>query len=50
MFARTKVRYNKDGSKTEYLQIVESYRDNGKIRQRIICTLGRLDELQDPNR
>jgi len=47
MFARTKVRYNKDGSKVEYLQIVESYRDNGKIRQRVICTLGRLDELQD---
>ncbi|NLU51183.1 MAG: IS1634 family transposase, partial [Syntrophomonadaceae bacterium] len=33
--------------KVEYLQIVESYRDNGKVRQKVICTLGRLDELRD---
>lgn len=47
MFCRTKVRRNKDGSTVEYLQIVESVRQEGKIRQRIICTLGRLDELKD---
>jgi transposase len=47
MFCRTKVRRNKGGSTVEYLQIVESVREEGKIRQRIICTLGRLDELKD---
>jgi hypothetical protein len=29
-----------------YLQIVESYRDQGKPRQRILATLGRLEDLQ----
>src|SRR5947209_3894582 len=28
-----------------YLQIVESYRDKGRVRQRVLATLGRLDEL-----
>lgn len=42
MFARTKTvrRY-------EYLQFVENYRDEGKTRQRVITTLGRLDRLQE---
>lgn len=47
MFVRTKTRINKDGSKVEYLQIVENTRVNGKVRQRVICTLGRLDQLQE---
>ena len=29
-----------------YLQIVESRRDGGQVRQQVIATLGRLDELQ----
>lgn len=29
-----------------YLQIAESYREGGKVRQRILTTLGRLDVLQ----
>ncbi len=29
----------------EYLQLVESYRDEGKVRQRVIGTLGRRDVL-----
>ena len=29
----------------EYLQIVESYREKGKVRQRVIGTIGRTDEL-----
>lgn len=29
----------------QYLQIVEAYRDNGRPRQRIVATLGRLDQL-----
>ena len=41
MFFRTK----KSGKRV-YLQIVESYRDTGRVRQRVIATLGRLDELQ----
>jgi transposase len=31
----------------KYLQIVESYRQGGRVRQRVIATLGRLDKLQD---
>lgn len=45
MFFRAK----KSGSKTqphEYLQIVESYRDSTTVRQRVIATLGRLDQLR----
>jgi hypothetical protein len=30
----------------DYLQIVENYRENGAHRQRVICGLGRLDQLQ----
>lgn len=40
MFFRTK----KSGVRA-YLQIVESFRDAGKPRQRVIATLGRMDEL-----
>ena len=29
-----------------YLQIVESHRTGGRVRQRVIATLGRLDELE----
>ena len=41
MFFRTK----KAGPRT-YLQIVESYRELGRVKQRVIATLGRLDQLQ----
>lgn len=30
----------------EYLQIVESFRENKQVRQRVLSTLGRLDALQ----
>jgi len=33
--------------KYRYLQVVENYWENGKTRQRIIATLGRLDRLQE---
>jgi hypothetical protein len=45
MFFRAK----KSGSRDhphEYLQIVESYRDGSSVRQRVIATLGRLDQLK----
>jgi len=40
------VRRKKNSEGRIYLQIVENYRDRGKIRQRVLCTLGRLDILQ----
>lgn len=45
MFSRVK----KSG-RNEYLQIVENRRENGKVKQRVITTLGRLDELQSKGR
>jgi transposase len=41
MFFRTKT----SGSRS-YLQIVENHWENGRTRQRVIATLGRLDQLQ----
>lgn len=41
MFARIK----KSG-RNEYLQLVENRRDNKKISQRVVATIGRMDELQ----
>ena len=44
------IRVKKGGNKRhphEYLQIVESYRMGRSVRQRVICTLGRLDRLQE---
>ena len=43
------VRVKKSGAKSnshEYLQIVESFRDGKSVRQRVIGTLGRLDQLK----
>jgi hypothetical protein len=40
MFVRTK----RTGS-NEYLQIVQNYREGGKTKQRVIGTLGRVDEF-----
>ena len=41
-----KVRGGSKNKPHDYLQIAESYRDeNGKVRHRTICTLGRLDRL-----
>jgi hypothetical protein len=30
-----------------YLQVVEGYRDGGRVRQRVLLTLGRLDKLRE---
>ena len=44
MFVRLKT--VRSGSRTyQYLQVVENCRDHGRIRQRIVGNLGRLDEL-----
>jgi Transposase DDE domain len=42
MFFRTK----KSGSRA-YLQVVENRWENGRSRQRVVATLGRLDQLQE---
>jgi transposase len=45
MFARIK----KSG-KYQYLQIVQNHKEKGKVRQQVIATIGRLDELQAKGR
>lgn len=47
MYARTKTFTNKDGSKRTYIQIVESVRENDKVRQKVVLNLGRIEELQE---
>jgi hypothetical protein len=44
MFLRVK-RSVQGGQTYEYLQIVESYREGGHVRQRVRTTLGRRDQL-----
>lgn len=44
MFVRLKS-YLSKGNRYEYLQIVESYRDHGAVRQRVVSNIGRLDQL-----
>ncbi len=45
MFARMK----KSG-KYQYLQLVENRKEAGKVRQQVIATVGRLDQLQEKGR
>lgn len=45
MFARVK----KSG-KYQYLQIVENRKEDGKVKQRVITTLGRMDQLKEKDR
>lgn len=45
MFARVK----KSG-KYQYLQIVENRKKNGKVKQRVITTLDRMDQLKEQGR
>ena len=45
MFARVK----KSG-KYQYLQIVENNKEKGKVKQRVIATVGRMDQLQSKGR
>lgn len=46
MFVRVKSARVK-GHEYRYLQIVESYRQGPKVRQRVVANLGRLDQLVD---
>ena len=36
----------KQSGPRQYLQIVENSRHNGRVRQRVLTTLGRLDQLK----
>ena len=49
MFARIKHGGNRKHPH-DYLQIVESYREDGKPKQRVIANLGRFDKLVDSGR
>ena len=46
MYPRVVKARNKDGSVRHYLQLVRSYRKNGKVHQGLICSIGRLGVLQ----
>ena len=44
MFIRKSTAKNKDGTKRVYFQLAESVRINGKPRNRVICSLGRVGD------
>jgi transposase len=46
MYTRVVRSRNKDGSIRQYLQLVEGYRKDGKVHQRLIYSIGRLDILR----
>jgi transposase len=46
MYVRSVKVPSSNGSFNEYLRVVEAYRENGKVKQRIIADLGRRDLLQ----
>ena len=45
MFIRTVKARGGKGEKHEYLRLVETYRDGGQTRQRVVMNLGRKDLL-----
>ena len=45
MYVRTVRVPSSNGSFNEYLRVVQAYRENGKVKQRIIADLGRRDLL-----
>src|SRR5664280_2925417 len=45
MYPRVK-RVRRGDQLHEYVQLVEGHRVDGKVRQRVVATLGRLDELK----
>lgn len=46
MYFRIKKQKNKEGQHREYLCVVEGYRERGRVRQKTLANLGRLDELR----
>jgi transposase len=45
MYPRTVKVRSKNGTVHEYIRVVEAYRDNGKVKQRVVADLGRKDLL-----
>ncbi|MGH9891361.1 MAG: IS1634 family transposase, partial [bacterium] len=45
MFLRTVKAAGGKGVQHEYVRLVESYRENGRNKQRVVCNLGRKDLL-----
>lgn len=45
MFVRT-VETRRGGKTHRYLRVVENYRDNGKVKQRVLWNLGNLDKIR----
>jgi len=45
MFLRTVKARGRKGEKHEYLRLVETYRENGQTKQRVVINLGRKDLL-----
>jgi hypothetical protein len=45
MYPRVK-RVRRGDTVHEYVQLVEGHREGGKVRQRVVATLGRLDEMK----
>jgi transposase len=45
MYPRTVRVRSKTGAINEYIRVVEAYRDNGKVKQRVVADLGRKDLL-----
>ncbi len=46
MYVRTVKVPSSNGTVNEYVRIVESYREDGKVKQRTIADLGRKDGLE----
>ena len=48
MFIRTVKVPSSNGTVNEYVRVVEAYRDDGKVKQRVIADLGRKDRPDRP--
>src|SRR6266852_7208211 len=46
MYVRTLKVTSSNGTVNEYVRVVEAYRQDGKVKQRVIADLGRKDFLQ----
>lgn len=47
MYIRVNKQKNKDGSLRQYMQVCQTFRTGKKVRQQTLCTLGRVEELQN---
>ena len=47
MYVRKVTNKNKNGTARTYLQIVEGFREGGKVRHKVVANLGRIEQLQE---